>query len=106
MWNYKFPYVSHFIWPSASRRLKRIEGLAAQRQHQAELEDLEALAESARMRIIRYLEARRNGEPLPMLSEPSNRNREPSEARERLRQQLNETHDRLMRFGAIRECMP
>jgi hypothetical protein len=25
MWNYKFPYVSHFIWPSAPRRYWKAE---------------------------------------------------------------------------------
>jgi hypothetical protein len=86
---------------SRIRRLERIEGLMTQRQHQAEMDDLEALAESARMRIVQYLDARRRGEPLPILSAPSDRNREPSEARERLLVRLKEMRERLLQYAEL-----
>jgi hypothetical protein len=85
---------------SRIRRLERIEGLAAQRQRQGELEDLEALAESARMRIVHYLEARRNGESLPVL-EPAVRHDGPHH--EALRRRLSTMRERLERYATLRD---
>jgi hypothetical protein len=85
---------------SCSRRLKRIEGIAAQRQRQAEMEGLQALAESVRMRIVRYLEARRNGEPLPVL-EPAVRHDGPRH--EALRRRLSEMRERFLWYAELRE---
>jgi hypothetical protein len=85
------------------RRLERIEGLASQRQHQAEMEGLQALTESTRARLINYLELSRNGQPLPVLRPSADHD---SPARERLRRRLNETRERLIQFSDVRERMP
>ena len=85
---------------SRIRRLERIEGLMTQRQSQAEMDDLEALAESARMRIVQYLDARRRGEPLPVL-EPGVRHDGPHH--EALRRRLSTMRERLERYATLRD---
>ena len=88
---------------SHCKRLRRIEGFAAQQERLAEAEGLRELAESTRVRLIKYLELSRNGQPLPVLRPSADHD---SPARERLRRWLNETREPLMRFGGIREHMP
>ena len=51
--------------PDRIRRLERIEGQLAQREDQAELEDLKQLAHDARAKIEAALAMYRRGEPLP-----------------------------------------
>jgi hypothetical protein len=87
------------------RRLERIEGLAAQRQHQVEMDDLEQVAESARERILQYLQARLNGSPLPALERSADcgTSDEARGARERLRARLDETGQRLRRYAELRD---
>jgi hypothetical protein len=84
---------------SHRKRLRRIEGFAAQQEHLAEAEDMRALAESARKRIMEYLEARRNGEPLPVLESSIDQN---SPAREQFRQRLDEMGQQLRRYAELR----
>jgi hypothetical protein len=88
-----------------SRRLQRIEDLAAQRQHQAELDDLEQVAESARERIMQYLQARRNGEARPLLERWADCGSSDGARgeRERLRARLDETGQRLRRYAEMRD---
>ena len=85
---------------SHSKRLRRIEGFATQQERLAEAEGLQALAESARKRIMEYLEARRNGEPLPVLEPSTDQN---SPAREQFRQRLDEMGQRLRRYAELRD---
>jgi hypothetical protein len=79
--------------------LNRIDTWTARQDHIAEAEDLEQIAETARRRIVSYLEARRNGESLPVLqpSTDSDCLDAADGARERLQQKLRETGDRLRR---------
>jgi hypothetical protein len=88
---------------SHSKRLRRIEGFAAQQERLAEAEGLRELAESTRARLIQYLELSRNGQPLPVLRPSADHD---SPARERLRRRLNETRERLIQFSDVRERMP
>lgn len=83
---------------SRSTRLKRLEGFAAQRQHQAEMNDLKQVAETVRAKIEAALAMYRRGEPIP---EPSVRHDGPRH--DALRQRLNETRERLMRYAELRE---
>jgi hypothetical protein len=83
-----------------SRRLRRIEGLAEQQERLAEAEGLQALAESTRAKLIKSLEMHRNGGPLPAPVPSEDRD---SPARERLRQRLNETGQRLRRYAEMRD---
>jgi hypothetical protein len=73
--------------------------------HTPELEDLEALAESARERILQYLQAHRDGSSLPALerSVDCSISDEARGARERLRARLDETGQRLRRYSELRE---
>jgi hypothetical protein len=80
--------------------LNRIDTWSAEQQRVDDVEDLEQIAETTRRRILSYLEARRNGEPLPVLEPHADHD---SPARERLRARLAETGQRLRRYAALGE---
>ena len=84
-----------------SRRLKRVEGLLMQREHQAELEDLREIAEIARGKLLNAIARHKRGEPIPESVEHHD-----SPAHRRLQMRFNEMRDRLNAHGAIRERMP
>jgi hypothetical protein len=86
---------------SRIRRLKRIEGLLSQQARLAEAEGLQELAESARAKLLGFLAMTRAGVPIP----PSAVQHD-GPHHEALRQRLSMMHERLMRFGDIREHMP
>ncbi len=80
-----------------TRRIAVLESLAAHRQHQAELDDLETIAEAARNKILERLAAYRRGEPIP--ASPV---RHDSPHHEVLRRRLHEMRERLKRYTELR----
>jgi hypothetical protein len=79
--------------------MNRVTAWASEQERLANAEDLQQVAEDARNKILRYLEARRSGEPVPVLEPSTDQN---SPARERLRQRLDETGRRLRRYAELR----
>ena len=88
-----------------SRRLAALEGQMSQRERMAELQDLKQVAESARERIMQYLQARRNGEARPLLERWADCGSSDGARgeRERLRARLDETGQRLRRYAELRD---
>ena len=86
-----------------SRRLAQLETRLAQRQEIADAEGLKELAEIARAKILDAIDRHKRGEPLPASSASPER---ASPARDRLRERLAQTRERLIQFSDVRECMP
>jgi hypothetical protein len=80
--------------------LNRIDTWTTEQARLAEAGDMQQAAESARMRLVRYLEVRRNGETLPVLEPSADQD---SPARERLRVRLDEMGQRLRRYMELRD---
>jgi hypothetical protein len=85
--------------------LHRVDAWRAEQRRQAEMDDLERLAETSRARIMQYLQAHRDGSPLPVLERVADCGSCDAArgARERLRARLDETGQRLRRYIDLRE---
>jgi hypothetical protein len=86
-----------------SRRLAQLETCLTQRREIADAEGLKELAEIARAKIRDAIDRHKRGEPLPPSSASPER---ASPARDRLRERLAQTRERLMQFSDVRERMP